>query len=224
MSRKGRISTPVTKTFATRLEDLINETKKTGYTQKEIAAKIGVSSGSLSEWSSDQVTATIDNLVQIAEYFGVSTDYLLGLSATKSTDTNIREICLKTGLSERAIESLLLANSCAKAEGTIDTGLYVVEEAEKNTLNNVDMCKLLFFSELIEKVNFWEIYSTFQRIHDITLSDSLETFYKVVKTETGATYSTGHEIIDFLKYQATTELKKIVEDFFNDYFIDGKRW
>lgn len=86
------------------------------------------------------------------------------------------------------------------------------------------MCKLLFFSELIEKVNFLEIYSTFQRIHDITLGDTLETFYKVVKTETGETYLAGREIIDFLKYQTATEIKKIIEDFFCDYFTDGRRW
>lgn len=106
MSRKERVSTKVTKRFADRLDDLVNEKKKQGLSQKQIAAEIGVSSGSLSEWCSDQVTATIDNLAQISSYFGVSTDYLLGKTDAKSTNQNIKSIVEKLGLVEEAASSL----------------------------------------------------------------------------------------------------------------------
>lgn len=46
------------------------------------------------------------NIVKIARYYGVSTDYLLGLSNVKSTDTELKGVCQYTGLSEKTIKKL----------------------------------------------------------------------------------------------------------------------
>lgn len=46
------------------------------------------------------------NIVKIARYYGVSTDYLLGLSNVKSTDTELKGVCEYTGLSEKAVNVL----------------------------------------------------------------------------------------------------------------------
>ena len=107
MSRKCRVSTKTTKLFADRLSDLVDEKKKEMYSQKQIASSIGVSSGSLSEWCSDQVTATIDNLVQVARFFDVSADYLLGLTDVKSPKADIKSVNKLTGLDESAINQLI---------------------------------------------------------------------------------------------------------------------
>lgn len=45
-------------------------------------------------------------VAKYAEYFGVSADYLLGLSDTPSANINVRAICDYVGLSEKAIEIL----------------------------------------------------------------------------------------------------------------------
>lgn len=45
-------------------------------------------------------------LIGLSEALGVTTDYLLGLSKTKTTDPKVKEICEYTGLSEEAIEKL----------------------------------------------------------------------------------------------------------------------
>lgn len=110
MSRKCRVSTKTTKLFADRLSDLVDEKKGEMYSQKQIASSIGVSSGSLSEWCSDQVTATIDNLVQVARFFGVSSDYLLGLTDVRKSNVDVRNICERTGLNEEVV-SLLFSNN-----------------------------------------------------------------------------------------------------------------
>lgn len=47
------------------------------------------------------------NLIKIAEKCNVSTDWLLGLSETRSTDIDVQQICKKTGLSEKAADVLL---------------------------------------------------------------------------------------------------------------------
>lgn len=106
MGRHLRVSTPTTKAFAERLSDLVQAKKDTGLSHDEICRQIGASSGGLSEWMSDNKTANIDNLAKISKYFGVSTDYLLGLSNLKTPDVDIQKACELTGLSDDAIQLL----------------------------------------------------------------------------------------------------------------------
>lgn len=80
MGRPSRVSTPTTKIFAERLSDLVKMQKEKGLSHDEISKQIGVSSGVLSEWMSDNKTASIENLAKLAKYFSVTSDYLLGLS------------------------------------------------------------------------------------------------------------------------------------------------
>ena len=80
MGRPSRVSTPTTKIFAERLSDLVQMQKEKGLSHDEISKQIGVSSGVLSEWMSDNKTASIENLAKLAKYFSVTSDYLLGLS------------------------------------------------------------------------------------------------------------------------------------------------
>lgn len=51
-------------------------------------------------------TISTEYVIKYAKYFGVSTDYLLGLSDIATTDTNIRSICDYTGLSEKSVNIL----------------------------------------------------------------------------------------------------------------------
>lgn len=48
----------------------------------------------------------IKTLHNLAEFYGVSTDYLLGLTEYKSTDENSVNICKTTGLNEKAVMEL----------------------------------------------------------------------------------------------------------------------
>lgn len=86
MARPIRESTQTTKDFSERLSALVEERKKKGTPQKEIAAGIGIASGTLSDWCSDNKTPTIDAIPKISKYFGVSVEWLFGLS----NDRNIR--------------------------------------------------------------------------------------------------------------------------------------
>lgn len=51
-----------------------------GINQVEFAKILGVSKQCVSNWENDNVVPSIDMLCRIADYFGVSTDYLLGRS------------------------------------------------------------------------------------------------------------------------------------------------
>lgn len=76
-------------------------------TQVELARNLSVSKQSVSNWENDNILPSIEMLVKIADYFSVSTDYLLGLD-----DKKYLEI---TGLSESNIAHLQqIINDMAK--------------------------------------------------------------------------------------------------------------
>ncbi len=58
-------------------DKIINERKKNGWSQEELADMLDVSRQSVSKWESAQSIPDIQKILKMAEIFGVSTDYLL---------------------------------------------------------------------------------------------------------------------------------------------------
>lgn len=63
------------KIFGERLLDLREEKN---ISQATLAKAIGVSCGIICLWETDRSEPTAPNIVKLADYFGVSTDFLLG--------------------------------------------------------------------------------------------------------------------------------------------------
>ena len=59
-----------------------------GLSQVDLAKRLNVSKQCVSNWENDNVQPSIAMLVQLADFFGVSTDYLLGreIGSTIRTD------------------------------------------------------------------------------------------------------------------------------------------
>ena len=62
--------------------------QKKGISQVELASSLGVTKQSISNWENDNIMPSIEMLVKLAEYFNVSTDFLLGLSTEHNLRTN----------------------------------------------------------------------------------------------------------------------------------------
>lgn len=90
--------------FPSRLREQISM-KKTTITA--LANNLKISRQSVSQYTDGTGQPNVDKLVKIAMYFGVSSDYLIGLSDVPSVDINTRDICEKTGLSETSINRLM---------------------------------------------------------------------------------------------------------------------
>ena len=58
-------------------DKIINERKRNAWSQEELADKLGVSRQAVSKWESAQSVPDIQRVIQMAQLFGVSTDYLL---------------------------------------------------------------------------------------------------------------------------------------------------
>ncbi|MBP5587328.1 MAG: helix-turn-helix transcriptional regulator [Treponema sp.] len=59
-----------------------------GISQIELAAELGVTKQSISNWENDNIMPSIDMLIKIAKFFSVSTDFLLGLSVEHTLKTD----------------------------------------------------------------------------------------------------------------------------------------
>ena len=58
-------------------DKIIENRKKNGWSQEELADRLGVSRQSVSKWESAQAVPDMKKIVTLSELFGVSTDYLL---------------------------------------------------------------------------------------------------------------------------------------------------
>ena len=54
-----------------------------GYTQKQIAEVLGVSQNTYSQYEIGVLNYPVDTLVKLADFYGVSVDYLLGRTDVK---------------------------------------------------------------------------------------------------------------------------------------------
>ncbi|HAZ96978.1 helix-turn-helix transcriptional regulator [Treponema sp. UBA6852] len=64
-----------------------------GISQIQLANKLGVTKQSVSNWENDNILPSIEMLVKIANFFEVSTDYLLGLEKKRTLDVeNLTDI------------------------------------------------------------------------------------------------------------------------------------
>ncbi len=58
-------------------DKIIDERKKNGWSQEELAEKLGVTRQSVSKWESAQSVPDLQRILDMSRLFGVSTDYLL---------------------------------------------------------------------------------------------------------------------------------------------------
>jgi len=85
-------------------DKIINERKKNGWSQEELADMLSVSRQSVSKWEGAQAVPDLNRIIQMAELFGVTTDYLLkdeiedpGNSVSDSADESqsLRKVSLE---------------------------------------------------------------------------------------------------------------------------------
>ena len=62
--------------FNQKLKELREEKK---LLQKQLASELGVSQVTIARWETGSREPSFDDLIKIAKYFGVTTDYILGL-------------------------------------------------------------------------------------------------------------------------------------------------
>lgn len=116
---------------------------KAGQTQEDIAKLLRVQRQVISYFENGSRTPNIDDLIKLAEIFGTSTDYLLGLTDAQSTDLEVKYICDYTGLSEAAVSELHnnkeLVNGCNDERAIIDETIRMYAHSREAALDIVNL-------------------------------------------------------------------------------------
>jgi len=71
--------------------------------QVQLAEKLGVTKQSISNWENDNIMPSVEMLEKIADFFHVSTDYLLGRDGRSADGLRLMDI---TGLNQRQAEHI----------------------------------------------------------------------------------------------------------------------
>ena len=114
--------------------------------QEDLIGVLGVSARqSVTGYINGDTIPTIDKLASLSEFFGVSSDWLLGRAETPSPDESIQGACKTTGLSETAIANI-------KGSLNPDVLSMLLESDEFMNLLN-DIAALRFQKSVLEDSN-----------------------------------------------------------------------
>lgn len=100
---------------------------------------LGCSIQAINQFRYGDSRPSLDNLVKIAEFYNVSTDYLLGRTDEPSIRPDVQAACLATGLSGNAMNRILLETSPLPGE--------IVPES--------DLRQISVFETLLLSSSFW---------------------------------------------------------------------
>ena len=103
-----------TKTLGQRLYEC---REKTGMKQADVARALNVQRQQISYYENESRQPDLDRLKELARLYGVSTDFLLGMTDVSSSDLEIKEVCNYTGLSENAVKILHKHSTVSKEIG-----------------------------------------------------------------------------------------------------------
>lgn len=149
-------------------ERLVKLRKNNNLTQKELGEILGVSRQIIGAYEHGKITPNIHQIIKLANQFGVTSDYILGLSEQSKIDAH-KETCVYTDLTKDTLDYLHQLK-VAKSEK-------LLRKVEKETLENkFDFLNNLMCTETMDKViveiyRFLECEKQFLRNYDNVVSD-----------------------------------------------------
>ncbi len=102
--------------FAKTLRTLLSEKEENGINLSTVADDLGITRQSLAQYRDGNNIPDIVVLGRMADYFDVTTDYLLGRTEVKSADFDAQKFCKRTGLSEEVFDCLCSEKSILEIE------------------------------------------------------------------------------------------------------------
>lgn len=194
-------------TFADRLTKL---RENTGKKRQEVADELEISRASLEYYEKGKRKPDIEVLAKVAKYYGVSTDYLLGLSNAQTVDKDIQFICDYTGLSEKSVDVLHFYKSYEMIYPTINKLL----ESEIGSVFKelgVNEVQELIESEKYESVEYLQIVSALEQYLNLKKpAPALDKWLSISKSgKMNSLSETDVEITSKLTYEDLITVKTI---------------
>ena len=197
--------------------------------QDQLARDTNISTGSISDYRNGKSEPKITHLRTLADYIGVSTDYLLGKTKDETPEITIQAIHQKTGLSARAIKRLnFYLNENLTISKTINKLIVDNNEALQNIDKYLELTSRTIFDALyLDADDIWiDKNGNITSDNKIRAYGSEITFYAQDVSDEDSEKHTLHEItlqredIERLMLERIiTNIKKIKYDFNQDYIF-----
>jgi transcriptional regulator with XRE-family HTH domain len=131
-------------------------------TLAEVAAAVQVTQSQISDLESDAKDRGVDyrTIGKLAQHYGVSVDWLLGLIEIPSPDKDVRITHNLTGLTDKAIATLVSLNGGEETVFTLADGSEYTEISEHNE----------GYCDILESEHFAELADLFSRVKE-TISE-----------------------------------------------------
>jgi len=197
------------KVFPERLSSLM---KEKNLRQQDLADFLGVKRQTVSLYMTGQSIPDAEQLKNIAVFFKVSADWLIGLSSVKSTAPDVKNICKYTGLSENAVEWL---HGLSTLEPDLQWIFILNElmgtEAFESVLSYINMAR----KSIPSLENLRLEFSSIDNAREI--ASALNEVYKVIDSVglNGCQVISGHEAAQNMKIT----LQKMFLDMFEEIFM-----
>lgn len=139
--------------------------KKQGISQKELARQVNVAQNTISRWESGERVVDADSLKKLAEFFGVSSDYLLEINST--------QILIENGAFDYAgdpparLKKLRIQKNMSQKELANELGI------KQNTISQWESGKRIMSAEMLKVVAGYFKVSTDYLLGIPTSSDDL---------------------------------------------------
>lgn len=143
-----------------RFRELIDNEKYAKVPRAEIAKALNCDTSTITKYYNGQRQLSVDSIIKFSKYFNVSSDYLLGLTDSATTDADIKSICEYTGLNENTVDALNFAKSFITSDGAFtrdyeylfmfinDYIVYITEDNQRYNLSSLFNCTNEFEKQL----------------------------------------------------------------------------
>ncbi len=189
---------------------------------------LGVSQDAVRQWTSGYVRPDIDRLGGIAGFFGVSSDWLLGLTESSTIDPTVRSVAEYTGLSDDAIEALhwYCKDQSAFPIGIDKQSITIDRQWEHHNparhADSIDflstfICSLTVGGLLLSVTEYKAILSHYTRELLDGRHNTYNDWAKKYKVEGSRVVLSEQQTLDFLRLR----INELLADIFDDYFSDA---
>ena len=183
----------------------------------EFADSLGISHEAVRQWTGGYTRPNIEKLVGISRFFSVSVGWLLGAEKDSTTDISLRDIGKRIGLSQKAIERLVMIQEPLPEPFTDSRAL--------NKIHSIERSEVRILSEMIDNSLFF--LSLEHLVHAEIAIEKLEnksglypsnTFHHN-KGDNSVTLS-GKDSIDFFKLSAVQNFGRLVDNYIDRLISD----
>ena len=202
--------------FPSRLRELRAEK---GVSQEALSKVLGVSKSTIGLWENGDTLPDAKAVFDLADYYEVSTDYLVRKTEIKSTEMSLKSVCNYTGLSEKAIRQLYLLYHHPQCKTPESGGLGIM--AKGYSIGHTDILSEILESqhmlEFFNCIGFYLVYGgalpndAYTNNEDELTSEEHQRFYRWANTR-GLEIQPRKDVCEMHLQKACDELKNMLKD------------